>query len=330
MFSVFEVRGFDPTIKFESFDYNELSNHELAIQVVGYSTSEMVDSSPATAKKANLIIKTGSDKMPIVQPIWLDGLEVSVRSTKPIPSSTISADINDIISDTSETPALGTYSLVITKRGVSFNERATWTVSVEVLRDTTYASIFSSLSEKVNNLGLGVTLDEVALPDWSFDVDTDKLPDGVTISGADNLLGLKFYDDDDDSAQTLQYKDVKDLIQKGVADRGINDTYADGAALLYPTLFGSAKSAVFDDTDTVNVVCIRSKEPRMSGTHDEVVRQVIYLIVPSDDGVTVDLDGTGENESEYSIGNAIAKVLTESTAINGNGHTTTGFNGNDY
>jgi hypothetical protein len=324
MFSVYEIKTFDPVIKGEDFNVDNLSSNKLAIQVHNYSNNEMIDSYPATAKKANLIIKRDANEMPIVHPIWLEGLEISVQSAIHRPYNALDISVDTLFPDASAIAPLGTYTFVIVKKGVPFNERNTWTISVEVTRDITVAEVVQKLVDQLDNLKLGLRTHELAYPDWTI-----YITDGsdYAIYGADNLLGINSIVNGN-GADELLYSDCKALIQKGIADRGINDTYVDGAAILYPTMFGFAKSKVFDDNDKVNLVCIRSKEPRMMGTHDEVIRQVIYLIVPTDIGFDVDLNEDG-NTITLSIGNAIAKVLTAQKSLNGTSHTSVSFNGVD-
>lgn len=175
----------------------------------------------------------------------------------------------------------GSYSIIIVKKGVLFNERNKWTATVYVKDTTTTAAkLAENLAAQINNNSTGsgvsasVSTSTITITANSYGVDYEIL-------AADELYGTSV----SVSAKGMPaYGDasyIKDLAMKAAADSGFEYTYRDEVVDLYPS-FPLNPLARPDVEDTgYTIFTLRFAEPRQVKTRDEVVHQIIQVAFPT-------------------------------------------------
>lgn len=180
----------------------------------------------------------------------------------------------------------GVYSIIITKKGVPFNERNKWTVS-------TYLNV-NSAGNYAQNVGEKLVKAINALNFVKATYSSNK----ITIDGVEKGVDYKvIFTDAFDSAQPETIKEtnaekaqndvasIVDLYNKCAADRGINYTYED--AKIYPNLpFNPLKGSDNEDNGFY-VFNIRFAEPRIVKTTDEVINQMVHIAVSASNSTVI-------------------------------------------
>lgn len=178
------------------------------------------------------------------------------------------------------------YTIIVTKKGKGFNERANWTASVRVKAGDTAATLATKLKDyfdkNVDNLGLTVAISG----DNSNVLTFTAVEAGVdyTITPADDLTGLEVTY----TAHGLPaYGDAKyiiDLANKAAADAGFEYTYEDTPHLLYPSYPLNPLAQPDGEDSGFDIITMRCAEPRDVKTRDEVVHQIIQIALPAESG----------------------------------------------
>lgn len=196
-------------------------------------------------------------------------------------------------------------TLVITKKGIPFNERASWTASFPVREVMTGAQVASKIAAEVNK---GTSSHGIAA---TFSSDTvtftaQTIGDDYTIQGADLLLGLKATVTTAPSIAYGSLEQLKEIASKAAADAGFEYTYQDGADLLYPKYPFNPLAQADAADGGFTVVTIRCGEPRAAKTHDEVVYQTVFVVFATADKaqaatLVTELAKMGEVVSEHVV-----------------------------
>jgi len=180
------------------------------------------------------------------------------------------------------TPATkGTYSLILAKKGVLFNERSNYTASTYVSTDggLTAAQLAQKLVTQINagtaNHGATATLAGAVIT-----ITGSQFID-YAIIGADKLMGIDPTYTTTGKPALNDAKYIKDLANKAAADRGFNYTWSDDRDLLYPN-YDVDPLAQPSATDVgYTVFTLRFAVPRKVKTVDEVVNQIVQVAYPT-------------------------------------------------
>lgn len=192
----------------------------------------------------------------------------------------------------SATDQVGEVSVVITKKGVAFNERNNWTVSFPVKGTITLSDmadkIVAGINAATSSHGLAATKGTVTEDSAVINLEASKEGVSYSVQGADLLSGVKasVVTDGVDGFGTLEQ--IKKIASMAAADAGFEYTFKDGADLLYPQYPFNPLRAEDEEDEGFSVVTIRCGEPRLAKTHDEVVYQTVFVVFP-----------TSAAESEY-------------------------------
>lgn len=169
------------------------------------------------------------------------------------------------------------YTLVLVKKGAKFNERNTWTATVDVPLNSTKdaADVAEELANYFKNaakfgaLNISVTQSDEAIT-------IAGLVDGedFALKGADALSGVTVTETTAKKAVGDKAY-VEDLASRCAAGKGFTDTYADGATTIpgYPEPVESAQYKIY----TLRFAVGR----KAAKTRDEVVSQIVHIAVPS-------------------------------------------------
>lgn len=179
------------------------------------------------------------------------------------------------------------YTVVVVKKGVSFNERNKWTATVRAKAGDTVDTIASALASQITaNVGAGVT----ATPSGGKVTVTAK-EKGVDyeLTLGDDLFGLAV-SQTHATAAVADAKYITDLAIKAAADAGIEYTYKEASEYLYPD-FPLNPLAQDDATDAgFTVYTIRFAEPREMKTVDQNINQIVQIAVPTSTGAISTID----------------------------------------
>lgn len=170
------------------------------------------------------------------------------------------------------------YTVVVVKKGVSFNERNKWTATVRAKAGDTVDTIASALASQITaNVGAGVT----ATPsDGKVTVTAKEKGVDYELTLGDDLFGLAV-SQTHATAAVADAKYITDLAIKAAADAGIEYTYQDAGELIYPD-FPLNPLAQDDSADAgFTVYTIRFAEPREMKTVDQSINQIVQIAVPT-------------------------------------------------
>lgn len=179
------------------------------------------------------------------------------------------------------------YTVVVVKKGVSFNERNKWTATVRAKAGDTVDTIASALASQITaNVGAGVT----ATPsDGKVTVTAKEKGVDYELTLGDDLFGLAV-SQTHATAAVADAKYITDLAIKAAADAGIEYTYKEASEYLYPD-FPLNPLAQDDATDAgFTVYTIRFAEPREMKTVDQSINQIVQIAVPTSTGAISTID----------------------------------------
>lgn len=170
------------------------------------------------------------------------------------------------------------YTVLFTKKGAAFNERANWTASFKANGADTAETIASKVVTFVkNNPTLGLTA-EAAGETITFTAVTAG--DDYVIKGSDDIFAVEAITTQTAKAPWMDAAMIKDLFAKCAADAGFEYTY-DELDGLYPSYdFNPLAGADTVDGGFV-VYTIRFTEPRLMGTREEAVYQIVQVAFPT-------------------------------------------------
>lgn len=202
---------------------------------------------------------------------------------------------------------IGSYSIIIAKKGVQFNERNKWTATVYV-RDMniTAAQLAEKLVEQINNNSAGSGV-KATLDTATITIEAVKAGVDYNVLTADDLMGTAVTITANGLSAYGDAEYVKDLAMKAAADAGFEYTYRDAAVDLYPNFpLNPLAQANAEDSGFV-IFTLRFAEPRKVKTRDEVVHQIIQVAFVNTGVATA---STGEVQpGDFTLFETICKQL---------------------
>ena len=174
------------------------------------------------------------------------------------------------------------YSVIFVKKGTSINERSNWSFEVRAKASDTVTTIAKAIKDFVNanseSLGLTATNAE-----GKVTVTAVKKGEDFAVVLGEELFGVKLTEVTAGKAPFMDAVMIKDLAAKCAADAGFEYTY-DELEGLYPNL-GKSPLAQPDSADTgFTVYTMRFTEPRLMGTREEAVYQIVQVAFPTGKG----------------------------------------------
>lgn len=179
------------------------------------------------------------------------------------------------------------YTVVVVKKGVGFNERNKWTVTVRAKAADTVDTIASALASQITaNVGAGVT---AAASAGKVTVTAKEKGVDYELTLGDDLFGTAV-SQTHATAAVADAKYITDLAIKAAADAGIEYTYQDAGELIYPD-FPLNPLAQDDSADAgFTVYTIRFAEPREMKTVDQSINQIVQIAVPTGTAAIATID----------------------------------------
>lgn len=166
------------------------------------------------------------------------------------------------------------YGLMFIKKGKGFNERNTWTFTIRAkgsdTAETIAAAIKAWCTANKETLGITAAIDSTTKSKLTFT--GPATGEDFEIKGCDEYTGLKATGTSGKAA-FMDAAMIADLANKCAADAGFEYTNEpDGIYPGYPATVASGLYTVFT---------LRFTEPRVVGTREESIYQIIQIAVPS-------------------------------------------------
>lgn len=164
------------------------------------------------------------------------------------------------------------YSVIFTKKGKLFNERSNWTATVHTTtastKETVAAEIAKFVENNANTLGLTAQVAGAVVT-----VTGPATGEDFAVTAADSLPRTAVAKPTAGKTAFMDATMVEDLIAKCAADMGYEYTEeSDGIYPNYPFKVDAGQYKVFN---------LRFTEPRLMGTKEEAVYQIIQIAFPS-------------------------------------------------
>lgn len=223
-----------------------------------------------------IVCGRGTDKMPINIP------EVDLKSLA-VEKATYAAGVKFSAKITIPTPTKGEeYTVVIVKKGVTFNERNSWTATT-IAKDNTAVNVAKEIVRQINanTMNLGVTASN---SNGVITITGVNEGEDYVVYGADTLMGVEPTNVVTAKKAILDKVYVQDLASRCAADKGFNDVYPDGHTI-YPGYPENVPDSEF------TMYTLRFAVPRAASKRvDEVVWQVVHIVVEKNGSAIAALD----------------------------------------
>lgn len=231
-------------------------------------------------KRFNFHFNKGGDLGQVLFPIYLNNFSYtkSVYAAATKFEATITVPEPIVESD---------YTIIVTKKGIKFNERNKWTATVRSKNGSTADSIGKELAKVINynTIGSGVTASNssgtITITAKEAGVDYEIIP-------ADALFGTKVTVSTAGTPAINDAKAIKDMMEKAAADAGIEYTYIDND--LYPNYPPNPLAQPTAADVGYTVYTLKFAEPREMKTFDTAVNQIVQIALPTGAGAIATMD----------------------------------------
>ena len=173
---------------------------------------------------------------------------------------------------------IGEYSLMVVKKGQQFNYRNKWTSTVHSNATDTVDSIAEKLVKHINanTVGSGMTAVNAS---GKITFTAEKAGIDYEIIPADALYTVAVTTTTRGNAAQNDIAAIKDMMMKAAADAGFEYTYNEFEGI-YPALGGDLLSWV-SNAGGYTVYTLKFTEPRMVGTRNDYVNQIVQIAYPT-------------------------------------------------
>lgn len=247
---------------------------EGTIALFNHSDGALLTKAPT--ENFSIVVGRASGKMPLVFP------EVDAKSLK-VTKASYEAGVKFTAKITIPTPEKGkVYTVVIVKKGTTFNERSNWSFTA-VAKNATAANVALEIVTRINankeHLGVTATNSAGTITITAVDMGTD-----YEVVGADELAGVAPTAVTNGKKPVCDKAYIQDLASRCAAGKGFNYTEGEGKEIYpgYPEPVTAEQYVLYTLSFAV---------PRVSGkTRDEVVNQVVHIALPVGAGAITNLD----------------------------------------
>lgn len=175
------------------------------------------------------------------------------------------------------------YTIVIMKKGIQFNERATWTVTHKVKSGDTADAIAAALTKSINfnTVGHGC---KAAVSAAKITITAEKAGVDYVVVPSDDLTGTAVTDYTAGIAGYGDAKYVEHLLSEGASDKGFEYTYRDG-----DTIYPNYPEKVSGNSFTIYTLTFGTTRAGAK-VRDERVKQIVQLCIPTSAAQIAKLD----------------------------------------
>lgn len=173
------------------------------------------------------------------------------------------------------------HTVIFTKKGIQFNERSNWTVSIHVFKDTeTAGQVATKIANYVNNniATLGLT---AAVSTATVTVTATEPAVDYEITMADALSGTTVTYTTRGEIGIADAEAIKKMANIAAADAGFEYTYMDDVHYLYPNYPLNPNTGTNTTDAGYTVYTLRFAVPRDVKTRDELVHQIVQIAIPT-------------------------------------------------
>lgn len=180
------------------------------------------------------------------------------------------------------------YTIIVAKKGVKFNERNKWTATIHSGSNDTVTTIAEKLVKHINanTYGSGMTASNEA---GVITFTAEKAGVDYEIIPADALMGVELIAVTSGLPATNDTNAIKDMMMKAAADAGFEYTYNDFEGT-YPALGGGILDNIAGNAGGYTVYTLKFTEPRMVGTRNDFVNQIVQIAYPTGAGAITTMD----------------------------------------
>lgn len=183
------------------------------------------------------------------------------------------------------------YTVIFIKKGKQFNERSNWTCTIHTGANTDNVNVAKQIETYLKNNKASLQL-SIELDGADITITGPATGENYEIKLADELLNVEITQEyGSEGIGTLEY--VKDLAAKCAADAGFEYT-AEDALELYPGLNFDFTDGEGNKVETFDILNLRFTEPRLTGTREESVYQMIHVAMPRGEAQPLAKAITGE------------------------------------
>lgn len=173
------------------------------------------------------------------------------------------------------------HTVIFTKKGIQFNERSNWTVSIHVFKDTETANqVATKIANYINNntVTLGLT---AAVSAAIVTVTATEPAVDYKITMADALSGTNVTYTTCGEIGIADAEAIKKMANMAAADAGFEYTYMDDVHYLYPNYPLNPNTGTNTTNAGYTVYTLRFAVPRDVKTRDELVHQIVQIAIPT-------------------------------------------------
>lgn len=173
------------------------------------------------------------------------------------------------------------HTVIFTKKGIQFNERSNWTVSIHVFKDTeTAGQVATKIANYVNNntATLGLT---AAVSTATVTVTATEPAVDYEITMADALSGTTVTYTTRGEIGIADAEAIKKMANMAAADAGFEYTYMDDVHYLYPNYPLNPNTGTNTTNAGYTVYTLQFAVPRDVKTRDELVHQIVQIAIPT-------------------------------------------------
>lgn len=173
------------------------------------------------------------------------------------------------------------HTVIFTKKGIQFNERSNWTVSIHVFKDTETADqVATKIANYINNntVTLGLT---AAVSAAIVTVTATEPAVDYEITMADALSGTTVTYTTRGEIGIADAEAIKKMANMAAADAGFEYTYMDDVHYLYPNYPLNPNTGTNTTDAGYTVYTLRFAVPRDVKTRDELVHQIVQIAIPT-------------------------------------------------
>lgn len=183
------------------------------------------------------------------------------------------------------------YVVTFVKKGKQFNERNKWSAVIHSKVSDTPETIAAAIAKYVNDntttLGLTAKVEGAGVT-----VEAKVVGEDYTLTFSDEMYGTELTVTAKGKVAFMGAEMIKDLFNKSAADRGYEYTFDDFD--IYPGYeFNPLANADSEDTG-FNVLTYRFTEPRVMGTREEEVYQIIQIAIPTGKDISILVSSVNE------------------------------------
>lgn len=247
----------------DNIDVADAAVGDLGLVYITGPVTDISTSSRGQDKHANFVLITKDG--PILFPLYPKNLTGSVMRYAEGNAFTATFEIGEI------NPYLD-YVVTFVKKGKQFNERNKWSAVIHSKASDTPETIAKAIVDFVNNnplLGLIAENEEAVVT-----VTGKSIGEDYTITFGDELYGTQIYELTQAEPAQGNAAHVRDLFEKCAADRGF--TYTGEDLELYPGYKVNIEEREY------MIMTLRFTEPRVMGTREEEVYQIIQIAIPGE------------------------------------------------